>query len=460
MVQAALEYARSHRDAFLEDYKVLLSIPSISTLPENEGDVRRTAEWLAEALRRLGMTRVEVMPSAVHPIVYAEHRAEGRKPILLVYGHYDVQPVDPLNEWLSDPFRPEVRGENLYARGASDMKGSMMALLKAIESLKATGGIPLNLKFLLEGEEEIGSPSLPVFIEEHRELLRADAVLNCDGSIYGPAAPSITYGLRGLAYFEVELRGPRHDLHSGVFGGSVHNPAQVLCELIAGMHDADGRITLPGFYDHVRPLSDEERAVLAQVPHSDETWKEMAGVKALWGEKGLSTIERTGARPTLEVNGIISGFTGAGAKTVLPAKALAKISMRLVADQDPAAVHGQLRAYMQAHAPDTVTWEVRELAHGHGALIKRDSVPMRAALKALEETFGVKPFFKREGGSVPVVSMMQQSLGLDSIMLGFALPDDGIHGPNEKQHLPTFFKGIEGYIRFLVILAEAPRARW
>jgi acetylornithine deacetylase/succinyl-diaminopimelate desuccinylase-like protein len=455
MPQAAIEYARSHRDAFLEDYKTLLSIPSVSTLPENKGDVRRAAEWLADALRRLGMTRVELMPASVHPVVYAEYRADSVKPTLLIYGHYDVQPVDPLDEWRSDPFKPEVRGENLYARGASDMKGSMVALLKAIESLKAAGGIPLNLKFLLEGEEEIGSPSLPGFIELHRDLLRADAVLNCDGSIYGPDAPSITYGLRGLAYFEVEVLGPKQDLHSGVFGGSVHNPAQVLCELIAGMHDAEGRVTLPGFYDQVRPLSDEERAVLAQVPHSDQNWKAMAGVKVLWGEKGLSTIERIGARPTLEVNGIISGFTGVGAKTVLPAKALAKISMRLVADQDPAAIHGQLCAYMREHAPETVTWDVRQLSHGHGALMRRDSAPMRAAMKALEETFGVKPFFKREGGSVPVVSMMQQSLGLDSIMLGFALPDDGIHGPNEKQHLPTFFKGIEGYIRFLLNLAEA-----
>ncbi len=454
MLQAALEYARSHNEAFLEDYKRLLAIPGISTLPEFAQDVRRAAEWLAGALRELGMTRVEVTPTAVHPVVYAECIVDDKKPVLLVYGHYDVQPVDPLDEWRSDPFKPEIRGENLYARGASDMKGSMLALLKAIESLKAAGCIPVNLKFLLEGEEEIGSPSLPDFIERHRDLLRSDVALNCDGSIYAPNAPSITYGLRGLAYFEVEVRGPGHDLHSGVFGGSVHNPAQVLCDLIAGMHDADGRVTLPGFYDRVRTLSDEERTVLAQAPHSDENWKSMAEVGTLWGEKGYSTVERVGARPTLEVNGIVSGFTGTGAKTVLPARAIAKISTRLVADQDPAAICNQLRAYLRDRVPETVTWEVRELSHGYGALMRRDSAPMRAAVNALEETFGTKPFFKREGGSVPVVSMMQQQLGIDSIMLGFALPDDGIHGPNEKQHLPTFFKGIEAYIRFLLNLAD------
>lgn len=455
MLEAALEYARSHRETILDDYKALLAIPSVSTLPECAGDVRQVAERLAASLRALGMTRVEVFETDVHPIVYAERVVDDAKPILLVYGHYDVQPTDPIEEWHSDPFKPEVRGENIYARGASDMKGSMSAFLKAVKSLKETGGIPVNLKFLFEGEEEIGSPSLPDFIETHRDLLRADVAANLDGAIYAPDRPSISYGLRGLAYFEVEVRGPGHDLHSGVFGGSVHNPLQVLCELIAGMHDADGRVTLPGFYDTVRELTEDERAIIAEAPHSDEAWKAMAEVTALWGEKGYSTVERVGARPTLEVNGIYGGFTGSGAKTVLPAKATAKISTRLVADQDPAAIRGQLDAYMRDNAPQTVAWEVRELSHGHGALMRMDSEPMRAAVKALEDTFAAKPFFKREGGSVPVVSMMQQQLGIDSIMLGFALPDDGIHGPNEKQHLPTLLKGIEAYIRFLVNLAEA-----
>jgi acetylornithine deacetylase/succinyl-diaminopimelate desuccinylase-like protein len=452
MLQSALEYSRSRHDAFLKDYIEILSIPSVSTLPEHAGDVSRVAEWLASALRGLGMTRVDVIPTALHPIIYAERIFDPSKPVILVYGHYDVQPVDPIEEWLSDPFKPETRGENLYARGASDMKGSMVAFLKALESLKENGGIPINVKFLLEGEEEIGSPNLPEFITANRELLRADVAVNCDGAIYAPDRPSISYGLRGLAYFEIEVRGPSRDLHSGVFGGSVLNPVQALCELIAGMHDADGRVTLPGFYDRVLALTPEERALLAEAPHSDEDWKAMAGVRELWGEKGFSTVERVGSRPTFEVNGIYGGFTGAGAKTVLPAKATAKVSARLVADQDASAVCEQIREYMRLNAPSAIDWEVRELSHGYGALMRTDSAPMLAAVKALDETFGAKTFFKREGGSVPVVSMMQQELGVDTIMLGFALPDDGIHGPNEKQHLPTFFKGIEAYIRFLTNL--------
>jgi acetylornithine deacetylase/succinyl-diaminopimelate desuccinylase-like protein len=456
MLEAALQYARSHRDTFLEHYRALLAIPSISTLPEHHADVQRAAQWLADALRRLGMPRVEVLPTPGHPIVYAEQRDDPAKPALLVYGHYDVQPADPLDEWRSHPFEPTVRGDNLYARGASDMKGSLVALLKAIESVLDAGSLPIGLRILLEGEEEIGSPSLPEFIERHRELLAADVALNCDGQIHSPTLPSIVYGLRGLAYFEITVCGPRQDLHSGMFGGAIHNPAQALCELVAGMHDAEGRVTLPGFYDPVRPLSDEERQALARIPQTEEDWQALTGAPVLWGERGYTTTERVGARPTLEVNGIVSGFTGEGAKTVLPAKAMAKISTRLVADQDPAAICGQIREYMRRHAPNTVTWEVRELSRGPGAIMQRDSPAMRAAVKALRDTFGVEPIFKREGGSVPVVGLMQQQLGLDSIMLGFGLPDDNIHGPNEKQHLPTFFKGVETYIRFILGLAANP----
>jgi acetylornithine deacetylase/succinyl-diaminopimelate desuccinylase-like protein len=393
------------------------------------------------------------MPTRGHPIVYAEQRDDPAKPTLLVYGHYDVQPADPLDEWRSHPFEPTIRGDNLYARGASDMKGSLVALLKAIESVLNAGSLPIGLRILFEGEEEIGSSSLPEFIERRRVLLAADVALNCDGQIHSPTLPSIVYGLRGLAYFEITVCGPRQDLHSGMFGGAIHNPAQVLCELVAGMHDAEGRVTLPGFYDPVRPLSDEERQALARIPQTDEDWKALTGAPALWGERGYTTTERVGARPTLEVNGLLSGFTGEGAKTVLPAKAMAKISTRLVADQDPAAICGQIREYMRRHAPNTITWQVRELSRGPGAIMERNSPAMRAAVKALRDTFGVEPIFKREGGSVPVVGLMQQQLGLDSIMLGFGLPDDNIHGPNEKQHLPTFYKGIETYIRFILGLA-------
>jgi len=455
-VEKALEYVRANRDSFMNRYMELLSIPSVSTLPENREDVHRNAQWLAEQLRGIGATRVDVIETPGHPIIYAERLDAPGKPTLLVYGHYDVQPVDPLGEWQSDPFKPEIRGENVYARGASDMKGSMMAFIMAAEGFarqgRAGAPMPVNLKFLLEGEEEIGSTHLPEFIAGHRDLLKSDAVVNCDGTISGPDLPSITYSLRGLAYFELEVRGPRQDLHSGIFGGSIANPAQVLCELIAGMHDADGHVTLPGFYDTVRPLDDAERSALTRLPTTDEQWKDMTGSPALHGEKGYTTLERVGARPTLEVNGIVGGFTGEGAKTVLPAKALAKISTRLVADQDPAAVHAQLRSYLEAHAPNTVTWELRELSKGPGAIMSRDSAAMKAAVAALAETFGVEPVFRREGGSVPVVGHMQQELGLDSIMLGFGLPEDNIHGPNEKQHLPTLLKGIEAYVRFLARL--------
>ncbi len=453
-LEQALEYAAQNREKLLQQYKDFLSIPSISTLPENRDDVRRAAQWLMDDLNNLGMTRVELFETPLHPIVFAEWLGAPGKPTALVYGHYDVQPVDPLHEWHSDPFDPEIRGENIYARGASDMKGALMAFLKAVEAVRSAGPLPINLKFVLEGAEEIGSQHLPEFLETHRDLLKADFVINCDGQIHAPGQPSITYSLRGLAYFEIEVHGPKQDLHSGIFGGSIHNPAQALCELIAGMHDADGIVTLPGFYDSVRDLSDEERAMLAKNPQSDEQWLEMSGAPAVWGEKGYSTVERIGARPTLEVNGIIGGFTGEGAKTVLPAKASAKISMRLVADQDPAAIKGQLEEYLRQHAPDTITWSLHEHSHGPSAIMDTHSPQMRATVNALTDAFGKEPFFRREGGSVPVVGMMQQTLGIDTIMIGFGLPDDCIHGPNEKQHLPTLLNGLNTCIRLIGYLGE------
>ena len=452
-MEAALVYARGHRDEHLERLMEVLRIPSISTLPEHAPNVQRTAEWLAARLDELGMTKVEIMPTGGHPIVYGEWLEAAGKPTVLVYGHYDVQPVDPVDEWQSPPFEPTVRDENLYARGASDMKGQLVAFLTACASLKAQGPLPVNVKFMLEGEEEVGSPNLPTFIEKHRDLLQCDVVVNTDSGIFRPDLPGIVYALRGIAYFQIELRGASKDLHSGVFGGTVQNPLDVLCGLLAGMHDDDGRVTLPGFYDDVLALCDEEREVLAKVPHDDEQWKAMAGVKVLWGEKGYSTVERVGARPCLDINGIWGGFTGEGSKTVLPAKASAKVSMRLVPNQTGEAAAECLRAYLTEHAPETVTWEVRDLAHGPAAVMQRDSAAMQAAKQALEDVFGKEPLFKREGGSVPVVGHMQQALGVDTVMLGFALPDDGVHGPNEKQHVPTFFNGIETYIRFLSNLA-------
>ena len=450
LTAAAIAHARENRDPQTASYKEFVRIPSVSTLPEHKGDVGKAAQWLGGRLKQLGMTRAELFPTAGHPIVYGEWLGAPGKPTVLVYGHYDVQPGDPLDEWESPPFEPTERGENLYARGASDCKGQIAAFLNAAESIVARGGLPVNVKALFEGEEEIGSPNLEPFIAAHTDLLACDFVLNVDAGILAADVPAITYALRGLAYFEIEVRGPAKDLHSGMFGGAVHNPAQVLCELIAGMHDAQGRVTLPGFYDKVRPLSDEERAALARLPGgSDADLMTMTGAPALWGEAGYTASERIGARPALDVNGFLSGFTGDGAKTVLPARAMAKVSARLVAGQDPAEIKNQLCAYLETRAPATVTWRVHEHSHGPGAIMDRHSPWMRAATAALAEVYGVEPVFKREGGSVPVVGMMQQTLGVDSVMLGFALPDDGIHGPNEKQHLPSFRRGIETYIRFL-----------
>jgi len=448
-LKAALDYIEKHKSTFLAQYKELLRIPSISTLPERREDVHRTAAWVAEELRRLNMDPVEIIPTAGHPIVYGEWLQATGRPTVLVYGHYDVQPVDPIEEWESDPFGAEIRGDYIYARGASDMKGQFLAQLKAVEALRQLGPLPVNLKYLFEGEEEIGSPNLEAFLLREKDRLNCNVVINCDGSGHSQDIPALVYALRGLTYFELEVQGPAHDLHSGLFGGSVRNPIHVLCELIAGMHDADGRVTLPGFYDKVRPLDDDERELLAEIPMTDEEWLGMTGALAAFGEKGYSTIERVGARPTIEVNGIWGGFTGEGAKTVLPARARAKISARLVADQDHNEIYGQLKTYLEAHMPEDIRWNLIEHSKGPGAIMDRKSLYMQAATAALARVFGLEPVFVRMGGSVPVVALMQQILGADSIMLGFELPDDNIHGPNERQYLPNFYRGIETHVRFL-----------
>jgi len=447
-VTEAITFAHDQRGRFVGELKELLAIPSISTLTAHKPDIQRAAEWVANNMRHMGLEHVEIMPTAGHPVVVGDWlHAEGR-PTMLIYGHYDVQPVDPLNEWVSEPFTPTQRGDNLYARGASDMKGQVHAFLKALESVLSTGGLPLNIEIMIEGEEEIGSPNLEAFMKQHVAKLKCDFSLNADSGIISPTLPSIAYGLRGLAYFELWVHGPDHDLHSGVFGGSVHNPAQALAELIAGMHDAQGRVTLPGFYDKVRKLGADEQAELARSPMADETWREMTGAPQLYGEAGFSTVERLGARPTLEINGLLSGFTGEGSKTVLPAKAMAKISTRLIPDQDDKEVEAQLRAYLTAKAPPTVRWELKRLTSGPAVLVARDTPAMQAAITALEATFGVKPVMRLEGGSVPVVSLVQSGLGVDSILMGFGLPDDNLHAPNEKLHLPNYYHGIDTYIRF------------
>jgi acetylornithine deacetylase/succinyl-diaminopimelate desuccinylase-like protein len=449
----ALAYARDHHDGFRASLAELLAIPSISTLPENAADVKRAAEWLRNRLAAIGMQRATVFATPGLPIVYAEWLGAGNAPTVLIYGHYDVQPVDPLDLWTSPPFTPTARGDNLYCRGASDMKGQIAAALAAIESLTASGGLPVNVKWFLEGEEESGSPSLAPFVAGHHDLLKADCCLNADGGMLGPEMPTINWGLRGLAYFELRVNGPRGDLHSGQYGGAVLNPAQALAELIAGMHDAQGRVTLPGFYDAVRPLSAGERAEFARLPTNEAYYLDKTGAPALWGEAGYASNERIGARPTLEVNGLVSGFTGQGSKTVLPATAMAKLSMRLVPDQQPDHVAAGLRRYLQERAPAGVRWELDDLLGSPAMVMDRNSRPMQSLARALESVWATRPYYTREGGSVPVVGLLARELGIETAMTGFALPDDNIHAPNEKLHLPTWRRGIDALIHFLYNLA-------
>jgi acetylornithine deacetylase/succinyl-diaminopimelate desuccinylase-like protein len=457
MTEQAIAYARKNAPAFLEELKTLVRIPSISTLPENRADMQRAAEWLADHLRRLGFERVSILTTAKHPVVYGECLKTGKnQPTLLYYGHYDVQPPDPLNLWNTPPFEPTLIGDNMFGRGASDMKGQMVAFLEALESLAHSGGFPVNLKVLLEGEEEIGSPNLRGFIERHKEMLACTYCLNGDGGIQAPDIPSITYTLRGMTYFEIRVHGPAGDLHSGEFGGAVENPANVLCRVIAGMHDAEGRITLPGFYDQVRPLSKQERAEGRHPLRGDDWWLEHTGAPALGGgELGYTPLERSTARPTLDVNGLLSGFTGEGSKTVLPATAMAKFSMRLVPDQDPVQILRSLGRYLEEHMPPTVTWELLEHASSRPGIIERDSAAARTAVRAFEQVWGKTPIFTRQGGSIPVVSLFKELLGADSLLLGFGLPDDNLHAPNEKLHLPSFQRGVELFIRYLHMAAEA-----
>ena len=448
----ALQYAQRNKEKFLGTYKEILAIPSVSTDKAHIPDIQCAAEWLAAQLRILGMLKVQLFPTAQSPIVYGEWLGVPDAPTVLIYGHYDVQPVDPLDLWKTGPFEPTVIGEDIFARGASDMKGQAVVTLKTVESLVQTGGLPINIKWLFEGEEEVGSPNLGAFIASHTDLLACDFAVNPDSGLIGKEYPTITYGLRGLAYFELHVFGPAHDLHSGMYGGVVHNPANALAELIAGMHDDQGRVTLPGFYNRVRALSKEERAELARLPVNEKNYLDQTGVPALHGESGFTANERTGARPTLDVNGLLSGFTGEGSKTVIPAWAMAKLSTRLVPDQDPKEVHQQLLRYLEQNAPKDIRWEVKTLAGNPASISDRDNPGVQAMAKALETVWGKRPYFKREGGSIPVVGEMQRLLGVESVICGFGLPDDNVHAPNEKQNLPTWYRGIDAYIHFFLNL--------
>lgn len=453
--QSAIFFARENYKSFLEHLISLASIASVSTNPDNIPDMTRAANNLSNRLISLGMKNVEIFPTKGHPVIYGELINQFEKcPTMLVYGHYDVQPSEPDELWISKPFEPTIRGEYLYARGASDMKGQVAAILSAIESAAHSGPLPVNIKIILEGEEEIGSPNLAEFISEHKSLLSCDFALNPDAGMIGADVPTIIYALRGLAYFELRVYGPEHDLHSGLYGGIVHNPAQALCELISGMHDSEGRITLPGYYDHVTPLTNEERKEMARLEMGEDYYKQQTGVPQTWGEVGFTPNERVGARPTLEINGLLSGFTGKGSKTVIPSYAMAKISMRLVPNQDPKEVYQQLLRYLELNAPPTIRWEVTSMASGPAAFTDPNHPAAIALANALETVWGTRPVYKREGGSIPVVTDMQNILGVESVLTGFGLPDDNIHAPNEKLHLPTWSKGIEALIHFIYNLRE------
>jgi acetylornithine deacetylase/succinyl-diaminopimelate desuccinylase-like protein len=448
---SAIQYAIRHDPQFTEDLKAFVRIPSVSTDPEHAVDIQRASLWLADQLRETGMQKVDIFSTDGHPIVYAEYlTGKDSAQTVLIYGHYDVQPPEPLDLWNSDPFQPDIVQDYLYGRGASDMKGQVVACIKAVEAILKQGQLlPVNVKFIIEGEEEIGSPHLAQFIESHKELLASDVALNCDAGMVAADTPTITFGLRGLAYFELRVSGPTQDLHSGLFGGIIHNPAQALCELIAGMHDATGSITLPGFYDSVLPVSEAEHEAIARLPQDEKYFINQTGVPALWGEHKFHPVERIGARPTLDVNGLYSGFTGAGGKTIIPSWAMAKISMRLVPDQDPEEVYHQFMEYLEENAPDDVRWELIKMAGGKASISDINTPATQALFRALETVWNKPPVYKREGGSIPVVGSMQRILGIDSVLSGFGLPSDNIHGPNEHLHLPTWRHGIQAVIHFL-----------
>jgi acetylornithine deacetylase/succinyl-diaminopimelate desuccinylase-like protein len=460
MPDAALTYAHDRRERTLAALVDLLRIPSISTLPENGPDMERAAHWLADRLRAAGMARVEVMPTGGPPVVYAEWLDAGpRVPTLLAYGHYDVQPVDPVDEWITPPFEPTIRGDDLFARGASDDKGQIFAICSAVEAyLQGAGRLPINLKLLFEGEEEITSPHLTPFVAGHRDLLAADAILICDQAMEAPDVPLITYGLRGMTYMEVEVRGPAHDLHSGTFGGIVDNPFNVLVHLLARLTDpVSHRVLIPGFYDRVRSLGDAERELLARAPVSDQDLIRLTGVSALVGEEGYTNVERKSARPTLDIHGMPGGFTGAGKKTVIPARACAKVSMRLVPDQDPYEIARLFESHLRAIAPSTVTLEVTMLGAAHPVMVDFQGPAIQAAGEAYRRGTGYLPAYLREGGTIPIVHDFQELLGAPIVMMGFGLPDDNNHAPNEKFNLPCFYTGIDTLIHYFELFAGAVR---
>lgn len=450
------DYIEKNAQRYEEELFELLRIPSISTDSSKKGEIQKAADLLVKDLKKAGIESARKIATAGNPVVYAEHlKAGAGQPTVLIYGHYDVQPPDPLDLWDTPPFEPTVRDGKIFGRGSSDDKGQAFIHVKSIEAfLKSGTPLPVNVKFLIEGEEEIGGPSLVPFLKEHKNLLSCDMVLISDTAMFADETPSITYGLRGLCYMEIEVKGPNRDLHSGVYGGIVDNPANVLCGIIARLKDENGKITIPGFYDHIPELTDEEREAYQKLPFNEEAYKQELGIKATKGEKGYTILERGSARPTLDVNGLWSGYQEEGAKTVLPAKAGAKVSMRLVPDQNPDDIAARFEAYIKKLAPDTVTINIIRHHGGWPSVTNLDFYGMQAAAKAYKDVYGKEPLFTREGGSIPVVADFQKILGVDSILMGFGLDSDAIHSPNEHFALKDFHKGIRTSARFLEILPE------
>jgi acetylornithine deacetylase/succinyl-diaminopimelate desuccinylase-like protein len=451
MSSSAVAYAKKNHPRFLDELKSLLRIPSISTLPENKGDCRRAAEVLVAELKRIGMENVRLIETEGNPLVYAEWLKAAGKPTVLIYGHYDVQPTDPEDEWHTPPFEPTERDGNLYARGSADDKGQVWAQVKALESLMAANGaLPLNVRVLLEGDEEVGGEGIAKFVASKPPELKADFALISDTELFAPGLPTLCVGLRGMIYTELEVRGAKQDLHSGMYGGAAPNPFVSLAQMIARLKDENGHILIPGFYDGIIPPSPEELAAWKSLPFDEEHYRKTeVGSRELVGEAGFSVMERTWARPTLDVHGIPGGFTGAGAKTVIPAKALAKISMRLVPGMTPSKAFALYKAYVEKIKPAGVDIDVRLIHSGDPCLIPVNNRYVQAATKALHEVWGKDTVFIRSGGSIPIVGDFDRHLGVPSVMMGFGLPDDNIHAPNEKFHLKNFELGIESIVRFM-----------
>jgi acetylornithine deacetylase/succinyl-diaminopimelate desuccinylase-like protein len=444
MSQATDAFVQQNQDRFLDELKTFLRIPSISTLPEHAGDIQRAAEFVADGLRKIGMENVEIIPTQRHPLVYADWLHAPGKPTVLCYGHYDVQPADPLELWESPPFEPTLRNGNLYGRGTSDDKGQMYMHIKALEALRAVNGtFPVNIKFLVEGEEEVGGASIAKFVAANGQKLKADVALVSDTALYGPGIPTLCTGLRGLIYMEIEASGPARDLHSGLYGGAAPNPVFAIAELLSKCKDAGGTIRIPGIYGDVEAPAPAEKQSWERLPFDErEFLKHEVGSTTLTGEEGYSVLERVWARPTFEVHGIGGGFTGTGAKTVIPAKAVAKVSIRLVPRQDPQKIIAAVKQFVKDNTPDGIQTEVRVLSSSPGLVVNPDHPAIAVAAKAFSDVFGKPTVFIRSGGSIPIVGEFDKHLGIPTVMMGFGLPDDGLHSPNEKYNVGNYYKGI------------------